>query len=69
MRVCKKCARELKADEVGLNLKLIDRSGTEFLCIDCLAAYLKLPREDLIAMADRFRKTGCVLFPKKPSSL
>lgn len=69
MRVCKKCARELKADEVGLNLKLIDRSGKEFLCIDCLAAYLKLPREDLIAMADRFRKTGCVLFPKKPSSL
>ena len=69
MKSCKECNRKLKADEVGLGLKLIDRNGKELLCVDCLAAYLRLPREDLIAMADRFRKTGCVLFPKTPSSL
>ena len=65
MKYCKKCALPLSSDEIGLYLKLVDRNGTDGLCMNCLSEHLKLPVDDLYAMADRFRKAGCVLFPPK----
>ena len=68
MRSCKKCAAPLSGDEVALHQKLVGRHSTEFFCINCLAEHFDLPTDDLRAMADRFRKAGCMLFPKKPTA-
>ncbi|MBR4933996.1 MAG: hypothetical protein IKZ03_06005 [Clostridia bacterium] len=65
MRSCKKCAAPICGDEVALHQKLVCRDSSEFLCINCLAEHFKVPADDLRAMADRFCKAGCMLFPKK----
>lgn len=61
---CFKCGRELTADEMGLFRKTVDRMAEQFLCIDCLANRFDTTRESLQKMIDRFRESGCTLFPK-----
>ena len=60
---CMKCSRGLTADEVGLHKKLMGRGSREFLCIDCLAAYIGCPTEVLKKKTEEFRAMGCMLFP------
>lgn len=63
MAVCKKCKRTVSGDEIGLNLKLIDRSVTEYLCISCMAGFFSCTEELLRDKVRRYREIGCKLFP------
>ena len=63
MEKCEKCGRQLKADEISLYFKLVDREAKSFLCIDCLAEKMKVTREMLEKKIEYFREIGCTLFP------
>ncbi|MCR5457162.1 MAG: hypothetical protein K6F14_03705 [Clostridiales bacterium] len=63
MEKCEKCGRQLKADEISLYFKLVDREAKNFLCIDCLAEKMKVTREMLEKKIEYFREIGCTLFP------
>lgn len=63
MEKCEKCGRQLKADEISLYFKLVDREAKSFLCIDCLAKKMKVTREMLEKKIEYFREIGCTLFP------
>ena len=58
--VCSKAP--LTRDEIGLTKKLIDRNTREFYCIDCLAEYLEVTTEELMAKVEEFKEEGCTLF-------
>ena len=45
MSRCKKCGRNLSADETALHKKLYCRGATEFFCIECSAEYLNVSAE------------------------
>lgn len=58
-------------DETGLNYKLVNRAVRTFLCAACLAEAVRIPVGRLGKMADRFRESGCSMFPPRrdfPSS-
>ena len=60
---CAACGRgPLTRDEQGLTKKLINRGATQCLCLDCLSAKFRVPREELLRMAEAFRESGCTLF-------
>ena len=63
MEKCEKCGKQLKADEISLYFKLVDREAKNFLCIDCLAVKMKVTREMLEKKIEYFREIGCTLFP------
>ena len=52
----------LSKDEIGLTKKLIDKKSTVFYCLPCLAEYLEVTEEELIAKIEEFKEEGCVLF-------
>jgi biotin operon repressor len=58
--VCRKAP--LSKDEIGLTKKLIDKKSTVFYCLPCLAEYLEVTEEELIAKIEEFKEEGCVLF-------
>lgn len=61
--VCRRCGAALFYDDVALYRKLVLRSATSFLCLDCLAADLNTTRDKLEALIDYYRKSGqCTLF-------
>lgn len=62
MSTCIKCGRELCGNDIGLTKKLINRSATEFFCIDCLAEKFDCSRELLEEKIKQFRSSGCTLF-------
>ncbi|GHU88459.1 hypothetical protein FACS1894202_04580 [Clostridia bacterium] len=59
---CKNCERELVADELALNRKLISRAAVTFLCADCLAEHFKVDRKVIDDRVKFFRANGCGLF-------
>ena len=59
---CAICGKPLSRDETGLSRKLISRVARECLCLDCLSERFRVSREQLMDMAERFRKAGCTLF-------
>ena len=59
---CMKCGCELYRDETALHRKLILRSATEYMCIDCLAEHFRVSVPDLEERIEYFRATGCSLF-------
>ncbi|MDD7625648.1 MAG: hypothetical protein PUJ56_05700 [Butyricicoccus sp.] len=60
---CYVCGKApLTRDEIGLTKKLIDRNTREFYCIDCLAEYLEVTTEELMAKVEEFKEEGCTLF-------
>ncbi len=61
---CHQCSRELSKDEVGLNKKLIEVHTQKglYLCLDCLADYLDVTTEELLAKIEDFKEDGCKLF-------
>ena len=63
MSGCKNCGKVLTPNEIGLTKKLINRSSTEFYCMDCLAEIFKCDKSLLEKKIEQFRKQGCVLFP------
>ncbi len=51
-----------------MHRKLINRGATEFMCLTCLANYLKCSEELLLQKKEQFRAAGCVLFAKSNGS-
>lgn len=59
---CIKCSKELTKNDIGLHKKLINRGAKEFMCINCLSAYFKIPVEILEKKIIYFKEMGCTLF-------
>ena len=60
---CYVCGKApLSKDEIGLTKKLIDKKSTVFYCLPCLAEYLEVAEEELIAKIEEFKAERCVLF-------
>lgn len=60
---CYVCEKEaLSKIEIGLTKKLLDKVSKRFYCIDCLAEYLEVDTEFLLAKIEEFKEQGCKLF-------
>lgn len=59
-RVCSKTP--LTKNEVGLTKKLLDSNAKEFFCLNCLAEYLEVTPDELLAKIEEFKEEGCKLF-------
>ena len=63
MKKCYICEKEtLNRMEIGLNYKLLDDRATRFYCLDCLAAYLEVDAEFLLAKVEEFKEQACIYF-------
>lgn len=58
--VCGKAS--LTKDEIGLAKKIIDKKTMVFYCLPCLAEYLEVTEEELLAKIEEFKNEGCTLF-------
>ena len=58
------CLCETQPDKIaiGLTKKLLDKNSKRFYCLDCLANYLDVTTEELLAKVDEFKEQGCPLF-------
>lgn len=62
-KTCYVCGKNpLSKDEIGLTKKLIDKKSQIFYCISCLADYLEVTSEELLAKLEEFKDEGCILF-------
>jgi hypothetical protein len=62
-KTCYVCGKEnLEKNELGLNQKLFGRKVVRFYCYGCLAEYLEIETEELMAKIEGFRLQGCLLF-------
>lgn len=62
-KICYMCGKEaLSKNEVGLTKKLLDKDSKRFYCFDCLAEYLEVDAEFLLAKVEEFKLQGCTLF-------
>lgn len=62
-KICYVCGKNpLSKDEIGLTKKLIDKKSPIFYCISCLAEYLEITSEELLAKLEEFKDEGCILF-------
>lgn len=59
---CYVCDKELSKNEIGLTKKLIDKKTNKFYCLSCLAEYLEVTEEELLAKVEEFKEEGCTLF-------
>jgi hypothetical protein len=59
---CRLCETELDKTAVGLNKKLLDGKITRFYCLSCLANYLDVTIDELLAKVEEFKEQGCTLF-------
>lgn len=63
MADCKECQKNVTGDEIGLNMKLIDRTLTEFLCISCMSKMFSCDESLLRERIKYYKEIGCKLFP------
>lgn len=62
-KICFICGKDnLNKNEVGLNQKLLGRKAERLYCLDCLADYLEVTTEELLAKVEEFKEQGCKLF-------
>ena len=60
---CYVCGKTpLSKDEIGITKKLIDKKTTTIYCLSCLAEYLEVTEDELLAKIEEFKNEGCVLF-------
>lgn len=60
---CYVCGKTpLSKDEIGLTKKIIDKNTKTFYCLSCLAEYLEVTEEELLAKIEDFKNEGCTLF-------
>lgn len=52
----------LTKDEIGITKKIIDKKATSFYCLTCLADYLEVTEDELLAKIEDFKSEGCTLF-------
>lgn len=62
MAKCLQCEKELTSDEIAIYRRLIFRDAEEYMCKECLAAYLGVPAEVIDARIAYFKRIGCTLF-------
>jgi hypothetical protein len=61
--VCVSCGKSnLQKDEIGICKKLLGEDAENYYCINCLADYLNVSVEELLAKIEDFKEEGCVLF-------
>lgn len=60
--ICYQCGRALKADEIALHKRLINRGAQSHLCLTCLAAFFGCSEDLLENKIVHFRNMGCTLF-------
>lgn len=62
-KTCMTCDARLTSDEKAIYMKLVNRTATEFLCLDCLSKKLGCERAALEKRIRYYRESGnCVLF-------
>ncbi len=59
---CDICGAKVNKVSRALCQKLIDRDTKRFFCLACLAEYLDVSEDDLLALAEEFKNGGCELF-------
>ena len=60
---CRKCGAYLTSDEKAIYMKLVSRTASSFLCMDCLAEALHSERKAIEERIRYYRESGnCVLF-------
>ena len=60
---CYCCKKEaLSKNEIALTKKLLDKDSKRFYCLDCLAEYLEVDTDFLLAKIEDFKEQGCDLF-------
>ena len=60
---CYVCGKEyLSKNEVGLTKKLLGRYADRLHCFICLAEFLEVDMEFLLAKIEEFKEQGCTLF-------
>lgn len=60
---CYVCGKmPLAKDEIGITKKIINKKTTVFYCLPCLAEYLEVTEEELLAKIEEFKSEGCTLF-------
>ena len=59
---CLLCEAKLDKIAVGLNKKLLGMKIIRFYCLSCLANYLDVTVEELLAKVEDFKAQGCKLF-------
>ena len=63
IKKCYVCGKSpLTKDEIGINKKIIDKKATQFYCLPCLAEFLEVTEEELLAKIEEFKSEGCKLF-------
>ncbi|MCL2499297.1 MAG: hypothetical protein FWE90_03055 [Defluviitaleaceae bacterium] len=62
-KTCYVCGKEnLEKNEAALNQKLFGRKVVRFYCYECLAEFLEISTEELMAKIEDFKMQGCGLF-------
>lgn len=62
-KACMTCDARLTSDEKAIYMKLVNRTASEFLCLDCLSKKLGCERASLEKRIRYYRESGnCVLF-------
>ncbi len=60
---CVICEKEiLEKNVIGLNKKLLGNDIKNYYCMSCLAEFLGVTEEELLAKIDEFKEQGCKLF-------
>lgn len=60
---CYVCGKSpLSKDEIGLTKKIIDRKAKTLYCLSCMAEYLEVTEDELLAKIEDFKNEGCILF-------
>jgi hypothetical protein len=59
---CHLCEDKVDKIAVGLNKKLLSIKVMRFYCLSCLANYLDVTIEELLAKVEEFKEQGCKLF-------
>lgn len=47
---------------IALNKKLLGKDIKNFYCIDCLAEFFGITKEELFAKIEEFKEQGCKMF-------
>lgn len=60
---CLSCEQSsITKDEYAICIKLLGESIDNFYCLECLAQYLEVSKEDILDKIEEFKDEGCTLF-------
>ena len=60
---CLNCGKELTTYDIGFYKKLVNRGAESYMCIACTSARFGFTEARAWEMIERFRQSGCTLFP------